>query len=288
MEHKPHDTLAKLVFSVLAPHREQLPEVELRLPAYGDILLRPGAPLAEATGMLRELVGTQQVLLEFFSARPRLLELVRIRAKGFMSVALELQRDTDFATLKNSRIIIIGNGHPLVPLRDAFYRERWQVLSPGLHWLSGWPEVFYLDLLRLPVTPETAWLHIAGKSVWIGLALELLFSSDSAENEAFISRLSKEVPHMKIERDRGEEAATRRFLTAWEELAALKRGEARGEARGRREAYQHMLRLLLTQRFGDAAEPVLAQLELLSDLQTLETVAMRLLQATSPQELRLD
>lgn len=312
MEHKPNDTLAKLVIRVLAPHREQIAEVELRLPAYGDILLRPGPPLDPATGLLHILVDTRQVLLEFFSGRPSFVELVRIRAKGFMGVVQEHLQKTDFAELEKSAILIIGNGFSRSALRRAFLHCRRETPGRGLHRVIGWPEVWYVDLLRLPVNVHTAWLHVAGKSAWVAQALELLLASENEINRLFLSRLSVEVPHMEIQQDLNEEVANRRFLSAWEAMQYLNKGRAQGRSEGRVEGRSEgrvegrsegrvegrsegriegsrlILKVLLEQRFGAAAEPLVAKLEQISDPGLLENLTVRAVRAATLEELLQD
>lgn len=92
---------------------------------------------------------------------------------------------------------------------------------------------------------------------------------------------------------RGEEAANRRFLSAWQAAMVYKEGLSKGRNEGRNEglnqghneALHRMLRLILTQRFGSAAEPVLAKLEPITDPATLEAIAKQGLTAASLDEL---
>lgn len=303
MEYREHDTVAKVVVSILAPDRELIPEAELRIPAYGDILMRPGPALPEVAGVLGTLVGSHLALLEYFHARPKLHELLRVRAKGFIAAGLELQaaatrNETGFANLENGRIIIIGNGFPKRALTRAWHLAAWRTPGPGVWTVGGWPHVHYFDLLRLPVRMDTAWLHVSGRSAWIQDAIKLLVESSDVLNHALLARLAQEMPHMQFETTpeqhrRGEEAANRRFLSAWQEAMVYKEGLSRGRNeglnqglnQGHNEALHRMLRLILTQRFGSAAEPVLAKLEPITDPATLEAIAKQGLTAVSLDEL---
>ncbi|MFM7202126.1 MAG: hypothetical protein ACKO6N_15190 [Myxococcota bacterium] len=79
MEFKPHDTLAKTVIMQLGVGREMIPESELRIASYGDVVLRPGPAFPPFTGMLGELVGTGLVLMEFYASRPSVMGRIRSR-----------------------------------------------------------------------------------------------------------------------------------------------------------------------------------------------------------------
>ena len=305
MEHQEHDTIAKVVVGVLASHRELVPEAELRLPAYGDILIRPGPPLEPATGLLGQLIGQRLVLLEYFSTRPRLVELVRVRAKGFVAWSLELQKKSGLAGAENRRIVIVGNGFPSQALRQAWSPSPWQRESPGFWTVQDSTDTHYVDLLRLPVTPETAWLHVSGDSIWVHRALLLLQTQPDAVTRALLARISEELPHMQVQNDEKSEPRTRRFITAWEEAAARKEGiaigmawgrdEGRNEGRneglnqglheGRNEGLHAMLELILTQRFGEAARPVLEAAASITDPARLQDLARRGLVASSVEAL---
>ena len=301
MEYKAHDTIAKVVMRILAPHRELTPEAELRIPVYGDILLRPGPPLPDASGLMGHLVGESLCLLEFFSLRPAATELIGAQTKGWMGIWLEARSTRPFAGVQDSRIIIVSNGRAHKALARVWPEADWKPQGPG-HWvLETHPRLYYLDLLRLPVTPETCWLHVAGDSVWSSLAMERLVASQDQAIQALIVRLQEEVPHMQVENTQDQEPATRRFLSAWEEAAALRRGrmegrnegrmEGRNEGRtegrneGRLEGLQLALRLMLVQRFGETAGPLMAQLESIQDPAVLESLAGRILTVSSPENL---
>ncbi|HZU39365.1 MAG TPA: hypothetical protein VFA18_25795 [Gemmataceae bacterium] len=63
--------------------------------------------------------------------------------------------------------------------------------------------------------------------------------------------------------------------------AILRKGEAKGEARGRATEARRMLLVQGQARFGKPSARVVAALEALSDLDQLEELGVRLLQASS-------
>ncbi|MFM7201698.1 MAG: hypothetical protein ACKO6N_12990 [Myxococcota bacterium] len=248
-----HDSIAKIIMGVLAAHRELLLEAELRVPAYGDILIRPGPPLQPATGLLGELIEQRLVLLEFFSARPGLLELVRVRAKGLLAWARELSQRSHLASSHSRRIVIVGIGCPSHALYEAWAPLPWQHLERGLWRIWDGSETRYVDLLRLPVNAHTAWLHVAGDSPWVTEALKLLRDMPDDGIQTLLARISEEIPHMQIQSQLPAEASTRRFLKAWEETLVLNQGKQEGEAKGLLQA----ITFLFKQRFPEQAESLL-------------------------------
>lgn len=301
MDYKEHDSIAKVVIRVLAPHRELTPEAELRIPVYGDILLRPGPALPEASGLMGRLIGEGLCLLEFFNLRPKATELIGVQTKGWMGIWLEARSKRPFAGVQDSRIIIVANGRARSALSRVWPGADW--ISRGIgHWeLRTHPRISYLDLLRLPVTFDTAWLHVAGNSVWSTQAMERLVTRQDHAIQQLIARLQEEVPHMQVERTQDMEPTIRRFLAAWEEAVALHKGRQEGRLEGRQEGrqegrnegrveglsegLQHALRLMLHQRFGDAANPVLEKLATVKDPVLLEKLTGRILTITTPEAL---
>ena len=65
----------------------------------------------------------------------------------------------------------------------------------------------------------------------------------------------------------------------------IRKGEAMGEAKGKLEEARKILLLLGRRRFGEPSAEVAAGLEAVTDLNRLEELNERLLQATSWQEL---
>jgi predicted transposase YdaD len=63
------------------------------------------------------------------------------------------------------------------------------------------------------------------------------------------------------------------------------RGEARGEAHGRILEGRNLILRLGRKRFGEPSEEIVAQLEAIASVEALETLAERLLEAESWQEL---
>lgn len=283
MEHKLHDTIAKVVIGVLARHREQIPEAELRVPVFGDILLRPGPPLPEATGLLGRLVGMYLVLLEYFSRRPTAAELLGVHVKAWMGMWLELRNEDGFAGHSETRIILVGNGLARKSMKRALSGARWECIARGMWFCTGPPAAYYIDLVRMPLTLDTAWLHVSGNSVWVNEALGLLQAQPDALTRALLARISEELPHMQIEKSQASEQNSTRFLKAWEEAAAVRRGLSLGLSQG----YHEMLGLLLRQKFGPGAEPLIEQLASVSDPTVLQQVAGQLLTASAVSDLHI-
>jgi hypothetical protein len=67
--------------------------------------------------------------------------------------------------------------------------------------------------------------------------------------------------------------------------ASLKQGEAQGEARGKATEARRMLFLQGRSRFGEPSAKIVAALDALSDVSRLEELGIRLLQASSWEEL---
>jgi hypothetical protein len=67
--------------------------------------------------------------------------------------------------------------------------------------------------------------------------------------------------------------------------AIIRKGEAKGEAKGKTEEARKILLLMGQKRFGAPTPEVIAALDGLSDVAKLEELTVRLLEATSWQEL---
>lgn len=280
-----HDSIAKIIMGVLAAHRELLLEAELRVPAYGDILIRPGPPLQPATGLLGELIGQRLVLLELFSSRPRLLELVRVRAKGLLAWARELSQCSRLAASHSRRIVVVGIGCPSHALYEAWAPLPWQHLEQGLWRIWDGLETCYVDLLRLPVNAHTAWLHVAGDSPWVTDALKLLREMPDAGIQTLLARISEEIPHMQIQSELPSEASTRRFLKAWEESEVLNKGRQEGKQEGEAKGLLQAITFLFKQRFPEQAESLLRLLPQQLSLDRFQQLAQLVLTMPSAELL---
>lgn len=93
---------------------------------------------------------------------------------------------------------------------------------------------------------------------------------------------------MQVNEPQSSTGSTRRFLKAWEEAAIRNEGIHIGERQGRNEALHAMLRLILTQRFGEAAASVLPKLDSITDPAQLESLARRGLTISSIEELLVE
>lgn len=97
---------------------------------------------------------------------------------------------------------------------------------------------------------------------------------------------------MQVNEPQSSTGSTRRFLKAWEEAAirneGIHIGERQGRNAGRNEALHAMLRLILTQRFGEAAASVLPKLDSITDPTQLESLARRGLTISSIEDLLVE
>lgn len=255
-----HDVVAKTVIGLLATGREQIPEAELRMPAYGDVLLRPGPPFPFFTGLLRELVGTGLCLMEFYSARPSLDALLRVRAKGYMSVVAERHRQRGLVDARHLpgpehlRIIIVGMGQALYTRAKVWRDLVWHHTQPGQWWLEGPPRVFFIDLVRLPLTSLTCWLHLAGDSPYTRETLDFIWQQ-GPEAERILVQLAEELPHMQLQSTEENRPSGRRLLSALEEWNARMKGLERGRSEGRMEGRMEGKRELLQRLFQEGLLP---------------------------------
>lgn len=274
MEFKPHDTLGKTVLSLLAPGRTLITEAELRTPSFGDVILRQGPPLPLFTGMLGAMVGEDLTLMEFFSSRPSLESLLRARAKAMMALAserLRMKREgsaEQLPELSNLRMIMIALGQAISTKQRAWQDTTWLHTQPGWWWIPGPPRTYFIDLLRLPLTSETCWLHLAGDGPQPQHTLDFIWRQ-GPEAERVMTALSEELPHMQMNPSDASSGPSRRFLTAMEEWSALQRGMERGIQLGlERGAYEGQMKLLrqLLERGTATRDELSAMLQQLEQL----------------------
>ena len=306
MTYHPHDSLAKIILEKLTPNRETIPEAEMRVPIRGDVLLRPGPALPEWTGLLGTLAGTSVTVLEFYHGRPRAHDLLRARAKGTLACALETEKNPRFDGTSAGRVLVIMIGQPRQARRRAYRSQGRTAVAPGHQQLDDSPQHIHLDLLRLRVTLETAWLHVAGNSPSMEEALGLLAQYGVAEVQSLLSAIRQEMSFMPTIQntipDRDDNSGALRFLKAWErvqiKLEGIQEGESKGRLAGKLEGVQkgatlgkleearRALLVVTTARFGTPDASFSDALLQLEDLECLEDLLRVAAVASSFEEVK--
>ncbi len=235
MDYQPHDTFAKMVLGKLARGREVILEAELRPKVYADVILRPGPVLPGWTGLLGRVIDTGLTVIEVYHGRPRSVDLCHAQAKGALALAAELKRHPGFAGAAESRVLLLTIGTPRRAMKRCF-RGTWETVQPGHTQHAEALSFVHLDLLRLPVTVDTAWAHVAGDSPFLEEALNLLLDSGGTEPRRLLYAMSKEVSIMpelqKSVPEGGRPSSAYRFAKAWELAASRREGRQRGLQEG--------------------------------------------------------
>jgi len=234
--HQPHDKLAKVVIERLAEGREVAYESEMWPDLRGDVVVHAGQPLPSFTGLLGALLNPGTALLEFYHGRPTAPELLHGMAKGNLLFARELEQASKAMPSPTTEVIVVTIGHPKKAIGLAYGDELWVQRGPG-HWERGGPQRHtLLDLRRLRVDLETAWLHVAGNGPKLEEALAILMDSDYNEMEGLLEQLREEVAFMPSVREaipvRRDKSGALRFLTALERAAVKREGRQEGRQEG--------------------------------------------------------
>ncbi|MFM7203848.1 MAG: hypothetical protein ACKO6N_23955 [Myxococcota bacterium] len=255
------DTRGKQVLRILAAPREVETETEHTPVLRTDVTIRPGPSLPPETGLLGELMGEKLSLVELFAGRPTLSELWHVRAKGLLSLERlsgVLPRHPPLPQVQ----LMLTLGAPRAALARAFGALDQKVVEAGLTYYYDAYELVHVDLLRLPVRLDTAWLHIMGSSEGMKLAFDMLLKAGRKADLRWIHTFFQEVHGMAalpsslaIPSDIGSnpEVYHRWELSLQTYMAHLKglaEGKAEGKAEGERLSAQADLQLILELRFG--------------------------------------
>ncbi len=274
MDYKPHDTFAKIVFDKLARGRQVILEAELRPKVYADVILRPGPVLSAWAGLLGRVIADGLTVVEVYHGRPRNADLCHAHAKGFLALATELARHPGFSGTAESRVLMLTIGTPWRALKRCF-RGPWDTVRPGHTRHVGAMAFVHLDLLRLPVTADTAWARVAGGSPFLEEAIGLLMEGGANEPRRLLYTMSKVVSVMpelqKSVPEHGRHSTAYRFAKAWELAASQREGIEKGIAKGRQEG------LRIGRRYG--------RVQALESLLGLPESPVETLSALSPEEI---
>jgi len=285
MTHQPHDKLAKIVIEALAHDRQVSFETEMWPDIRGDVIVSPGQPLPAFTGMLGTLLEQGTTLLEFYHGRPTAVDLLHAQAKGALLQARTLKQGETARTTSEVQVVIVSIGHPQSALRVAYGAADWKRAERGVATWDGPQRHRHLDLLRLRVDAETAWLHLAGNSPHLEDALALLMKSDYDDVVSLLERLKEEVSFMPSIREAipvgGDHSGPIRFLKAWERAELLQKGRQEGLL----EEARRVAARLLSRHLGTSQEAVLTLSTDLSDPEQVEALIEHGLQLSSLEEL---
>lgn len=297
------DRHGKQVLRILAAPRLVETEREHTPVVRTDVLLRPGPPLPPEAGLLGQFLERRTALVELFSRRPRRLALWHARAKGLLALdelPEPLPRRPPFPLCQ----LVVATGSPHRALVGAFGSLRCTVVEKGLHCYDDVYTLIYVDLLRLKLRLDTAWLHILGASPWMMEAFRLLLQHGRDMDIHWINTLLREgrtMPSIQSSLRSPELLAEQEYVTrSWElahesVLAELRgrqagrqegrqEGKREGKQEGKREGWQEgtltgereAIRLVLKARFGFVPPELdgeLDQLHALESLNELITVA---------------
>lgn len=144
------------------------------------------------------------------------------------------------------------------------------------------PPVHWMDLKRLEVTDETAWLHVAGDGPCKKEALGLLYHQGKPEVVGILDRIMKEVDLMsgtRTETVQDPEAMERTELWKFGQLLAsvkmevqLEQGLAKGREEGRLAATRRAVLLCALGRFGGYDDDLAGILDQIDDIEQLEAL----------------
>ncbi|MFM7201523.1 MAG: hypothetical protein ACKO6N_12100 [Myxococcota bacterium] len=185
------DLHGKRVLRLLAGPREIETEVEHTPSFRTDMLIRPGPPLPLESGLLGVLVRERMTLVELFSARPTQVALWHARAKGFLSLE-KLPLPWPRAPILPMLQLVVTVGTPRRALARAFGVGAWIEVEPGVRRHYHVYEVVHIDLLRLPLRLDTAWLHVMGGRPFLKEALGLLLQHGRSMDLLWINTLFSE------------------------------------------------------------------------------------------------
>jgi hypothetical protein len=227
-------------------------------------------------------------VLEFFHGRPSASALLHARAKGILAFAMDLEKAPTPALPGSTSLILITIGTPRRAFEVAYPARKWVVESPGLRCYDESERHVHIDLLRLSVSRDTAWLHIAGNGPRADEALSILLGEEDREVRTLLARLCEEataVPELQKLLPADQNAAhALNFLKAWERaelmVDARRKGIQEGQREGRREGRQEgaivgerrALLRLLSRRHGTPSGELLEFIHKLQSLDALETL----------------
>jgi len=139
--------------------------------------------------------------------------------------------------------LLIMVGRPHKALKRAFSSLPCKEVEPGLTRYYDVYELVCIDLLRLALRPETAWLHILGTSPWMMDAFHLVLAQGSETDLLWINALLMEgekMPALQAALIAPELMAERQYVAkhwelAYTEMLAKTRGILEGKREGKQE-----------------------------------------------------
>ncbi|MFM7199930.1 MAG: hypothetical protein ACKO6N_04000 [Myxococcota bacterium] len=292
------DRHGKQVLRILAAPRLVETEREHTPVVRTDVLLRPGPALPSEAGLLAQFVDHRMALVELFSGRPRRSELWHARAKGLLALdelPLVPMSRPPFGLCQ----VLIGIGSPHRALEGAFKSLRWRVVEPGLHCYDDVYELVYVDLLRLGLRLETAWLHILGAGPWMVEAFGLLLQTGRELDRRWINTLLSEgrtMPSVQSALRSPELLAEQEYVTrSWElahasvlaELKGRQEGRQEGQEEGTLKGEREAIRLVLKARFGFVPPDLEPELGRVSSLEALNELITAAATRTVPEVVQL-
>ncbi|MFM7200464.1 MAG: hypothetical protein ACKO6N_06715 [Myxococcota bacterium] len=235
---QPYDRHGKQVLRIIAAPRIVETEHEHLPILRSDVLLREGPPLPPEAGILTSLFQDRLTLVELFRSRPRQKELWHARCKGLLALdRLPTPLPDTFPLPLLQLLIMVGRPHKA--LKRAFSSLPCKEVEPGLTRYYDVYELVCIDLLRLALRPETAWLHILGTSPWMMDAFHLVLAQGSETDLLWINALLMEgekMPALQAALIAPELMAERQYVAKHWELAYTEMlAKTRGILEGKRE-----------------------------------------------------